>query len=53
LVTGSGIAIVEMLLATPITAVITIRFEKMELMAPVAELLAGRTDVLRSRASRG
>ena len=37
-----------MLLATPITAVIKILFEKMELTAPVAELLAGRTDAPRS-----
>jgi AI-2 transport protein TqsA len=40
--------IVGMLLATPITAVMKILFEKMELTAPVAELLAGRLDALRS-----
>jgi AI-2 transport protein TqsA len=45
---GTLWGIVGMLLATPITAVIKILFEKMELTAPVAELLAGRTDALRS-----
>jgi AI-2 transport protein TqsA len=40
--------IIGMLLATPITAVMKILFEKMEHTAPIAELLAGRLDALRS-----
>ena len=40
--------IVGMLLATPITSVMKILLEKMEVTAPVAELLAGRLDALRS-----
>jgi AI-2 transport protein TqsA len=40
--------IVGMLLATPITAVMKILLEKMDVTAPVAELLAGRLDVLQS-----
>jgi AI-2 transport protein TqsA len=39
---GALWGIVGMLLATPITAVMKILFERMELTAPVAELLAGR-----------
>ncbi len=39
--------IVGMILATPITAVMKILFEKMEITAPMADLLAGR---IRSRA---
>jgi AI-2 transport protein TqsA len=34
--------IVGMLLATPITAVLKILFEKLELTRPIARLLAGR-----------
>lgn len=40
--------IVGMLLATPITAVMKILFERLEITAPIAELLAGRLDKLRS-----
>jgi AI-2 transport protein TqsA len=40
--------VVGMLLATPLTAVMKILFERMELTAPVAELLAGRLDALQS-----
>ncbi len=46
---GTLWGIVGMLLATPITAVMKILFEKMELTAPMAELLAGRLDRLGSR----
>lgn len=45
---GTLWGIVGMLLATPITAVMKILFEKMELTAPLADLLAGRTEALRS-----
>ena len=38
--------IVGMLLATPMTAVMKILFEKIELTAPIADLLAGRLDAL-------
>ena len=40
--------IAGMLLATPLTAIMKILFEKMEFTAPIAELLAGRLDTLRS-----
>jgi AI-2 transport protein TqsA len=46
---GALWGIVGMLLATPITAVMKILFEKLELTAPLADLLAGRLDALRSR----
>jgi AI-2 transport protein TqsA len=39
--------IIGMFLATPLTAIMKILCEKLELTAPVAELLAGRLDVLR------
>ena len=38
--------IIGMFLATPITAVIKIIFEKIEITKPVAELLAGRLSAL-------
>ena len=38
--------IIGMFLATPITAVIKIILEKIEITKPVAELLAGRMDAL-------
>ena len=41
--------VVGMLLATPMTAVMKILFEKMEITAPVAELLAGRVGRFTSR----
>ncbi len=44
---GALWGIVGMLLATPITAVMKILFEKSELTQPVARLLAGRLDDLR------
>ena len=37
---------IGMFLATPITAVVRIIFEKIEITKPVAELLAGRVDAL-------
>ena len=40
--------IVGTLLATPLTAVMKIFFERMEQTAPIADLLAGRLDRLRS-----
>jgi AI-2 transport protein TqsA len=40
--------IIGMLLATPLTAIMKIIFERIELTAPVAELLAGRLDALRA-----
>ena len=40
--------IVGMLLATPITAVMKMLMERMDVTAPVAELLAGRLDALRA-----
>ena len=40
--------VVGMLLATPMTAILKILFERLEPMAPVAQVLAGRLDVLRS-----
>lgn len=40
--------VVGMLLATPMTAILKILFEKLEPMAPVAQVLAGRLDTLRS-----
>jgi AI-2 transport protein TqsA len=43
---GALWGIVGMLLATPITAVMKIMFEKMELTRPIANLLAGRMDEL-------
>jgi AI-2 transport protein TqsA len=39
---GTLWGIVGMLLATPITAVMKILFERLEITAPLAELLAGR-----------
>ena len=49
IVWGTLWGVVGMLLATPITAVMKILFEKMEITAPIAELLAGRLDGLTSR----
>ena len=40
--------VVGMLLATPMTAILKILFERLEPMAPVAQVLAGRLDALRS-----
>ncbi len=40
--------VVGMLLATPMTAMLKILFERLEPMAPVAQVLAGRLDALRS-----
>ena len=40
--------VVGMLLATPMTAILKILFEKLEPTAPVAQVLAGRLDRLRS-----
>ena len=40
--------VVGMLLATPMTAILKILFERLEPMAPVAQILAGRLDALRS-----
>lgn len=40
--------IVGMLLATPLTAVMKILFERLEVTAPIADLLAGRVEHLRS-----
>jgi AI-2 transport protein TqsA len=45
---GALWGITGMLLATPITAVLKILFERLEVTAPVAELLAGRLDALKS-----
>jgi AI-2 transport protein TqsA len=45
---GALWGIIGMLLATPITAVLKIFFERLEVTAPVAELLAGRLDALKS-----
>jgi AI-2 transport protein TqsA len=45
---GALWGIIGMLLATPITAVLKILFERLEVTAPVAELLAGRLDALKS-----
>jgi AI-2 transport protein TqsA len=39
--------IIGMFLAMPLTAIMKILCEKLELTAPVAELLAGRLDMLR------
>ena len=44
---GAIWGIVGMLLATPITAVMKILFERMELTRPVADLFAGRLDAFR------
>jgi len=43
---GALWGIVGMLLATPMTAVMKIMFERMELTRPIANLLAGRLDEL-------
>ena len=40
--------VVGMLLATPMTAILKILFERLEPMAPVAQVLAGRLDAFRS-----
>jgi AI-2 transport protein TqsA len=40
---------IGMLLATPLTAIMKILFERSELTAPIADLMAGRLDALQSR----
>jgi AI-2 transport protein TqsA len=49
MVWGALWGVIGMLLATPLTAIMKILFERSELTAPIADLLAGRLDALQSR----
>jgi AI-2 transport protein TqsA len=49
MVWGAVWGVIGMFLATPLTAIMKILFERSELTAPIADLMAGRLDALQSR----